>query len=182
MRVVKGVIHQPFEVKGNSIFYAFSYYYDRAVESGLIGMKCFHHLHHSDSFAGSEDFWRDFENSFSLLDGTRGGVVEVRDFKKRAKEGKTPDSGRFPLLISPCRSKSLPHTLYKHKLSVLICIWGSRQSHSLHKMTAPPPHKHTLFLSHTNTWLCVFYGLSISPACYLGTFWIWLSYAISEIT
>ncbi|XP_076834246.1 ectonucleoside triphosphate diphosphohydrolase 5 [Brachyhypopomus gauderio] len=55
MRVVKGIIHQPFEVKGNSIFYAFSYYYDRAVESGLI-------------------------------DGSRGGVVEVRDFKKRAKE------------------------------------------------------------------------------------------------
>uniref|UniRef100_A0A8C1DPN2 nucleoside diphosphate phosphatase n=1 Tax=Cyprinus carpio carpio TaxID=630221 RepID=A0A8C1DPN2_CYPCA len=37
------------------IFYAFSYYYDRAVESGLI-------------------------------DGSRGGTVEVRDFKKRAKE------------------------------------------------------------------------------------------------
>ncbi|XP_036448839.1 ectonucleoside triphosphate diphosphohydrolase 5 [Colossoma macropomum] len=55
MRVVKGIIHQPFEVKGNSVFYAFSYYYDRAVESGLI-------------------------------DGSRGGVVEVRDFKKRAKE------------------------------------------------------------------------------------------------
>uniref|UniRef100_A0AAY4B0P1 nucleoside diphosphate phosphatase n=1 Tax=Denticeps clupeoides TaxID=299321 RepID=A0AAY4B0P1_9TELE len=55
MRVVKGIIHQPFEVKGNSVFFAFSYYYDRAVESGLI-------------------------------DGTRGGVVEVRDFKKRAKE------------------------------------------------------------------------------------------------
>uniref|UniRef100_A0AAY4B1K6 nucleoside diphosphate phosphatase n=1 Tax=Denticeps clupeoides TaxID=299321 RepID=A0AAY4B1K6_9TELE len=58
MRVVKGIIHQPFEVKGNSVFFAFSYYYDRAVESGLI-------------------------------DGTRGGVVEVRDFKKRAKEGET---------------------------------------------------------------------------------------------
>ncbi|XP_035235145.1 ectonucleoside triphosphate diphosphohydrolase 5 isoform X1 [Anguilla anguilla] len=55
MRVVKGIVHQPFEVKGSSIFYAFSYYYDRAVESGLI-------------------------------DGNRGGVVEVRDFKKRAKE------------------------------------------------------------------------------------------------
>ncbi|XP_062863601.1 ectonucleoside triphosphate diphosphohydrolase 5 [Trichomycterus rosablanca] len=55
MRVMKGVIHQPYEVKGNSVFYAFSYYYDRAVESGLI-------------------------------DGTRGGVVEVRDFKKKAKE------------------------------------------------------------------------------------------------
>lgn len=37
MRVVKGIVHQPFEVKGSSIFFAFSYYYDRAVESGLIG-------------------------------------------------------------------------------------------------------------------------------------------------
>ncbi|XP_062393357.1 ectonucleoside triphosphate diphosphohydrolase 5-like [Sardina pilchardus] len=55
MRVVKGIVHQPYEVKGSSIFYAFSYYYDRAVESGLI-------------------------------DGSRGGVVEVRDFKKKAKE------------------------------------------------------------------------------------------------
>ncbi|KAF7704391.1 ectonucleoside triphosphate diphosphohydrolase 5 [Silurus meridionalis] len=55
LRVVKGIIHQPYEVKGNSVFYAFSYYYDRAVDSGLI-------------------------------DGSRGGVVEVRDFKKRAKE------------------------------------------------------------------------------------------------
>ncbi|CDQ68016.1 unnamed protein product [Oncorhynchus mykiss] len=54
MRVVKGIVHQPFEVKGSSIFYAFSYYFDRAVESGLIG--------------------------------DRGGMVEVRDFKKRAKE------------------------------------------------------------------------------------------------
>uniref|UniRef100_A0A673Z920 nucleoside diphosphate phosphatase n=1 Tax=Salmo trutta TaxID=8032 RepID=A0A673Z920_SALTR len=55
MRVVKGIVHQPFEIKGSSIFYAFSYYFDRAVESGLI-------------------------------DGSRGGMVEVRDFKKRAKE------------------------------------------------------------------------------------------------
>ncbi|KAM6961402.1 ectonucleoside triphosphate diphosphohydrolase 5 [Aplochiton taeniatus] len=55
MKVIKGVVHQPFEVKGSSIFYAFSYYYDRAVETGLI-------------------------------DGERGGMVEVRDFKKRAKE------------------------------------------------------------------------------------------------
>ncbi|XP_049596070.1 ectonucleoside triphosphate diphosphohydrolase 5 [Syngnathus scovelli] len=55
MRVIKGIVHQPYEVKGSSVFYAFSYYYDRAVESGLI-------------------------------DGSRGGAIEVRDFKKRAKE------------------------------------------------------------------------------------------------
>uniref|UniRef100_A0AAX7TY79 nucleoside diphosphate phosphatase n=1 Tax=Astatotilapia calliptera TaxID=8154 RepID=A0AAX7TY79_ASTCA len=55
MKVIKGIIHQPYEVRGSSIFYAFSYYFDRAVESGLI-------------------------------DGSRGGTVEVRDFKKRAKE------------------------------------------------------------------------------------------------
>ncbi|KAI3367756.1 hypothetical protein L3Q82_026594, partial [Scortum barcoo] len=55
MKVIKGIVHQPYEVKGSSVFYAFSYYYDRAVESGLI-------------------------------DGSRGGALEVRDFKKRAKE------------------------------------------------------------------------------------------------
>ncbi|KAF3844817.1 hypothetical protein F7725_007980 [Dissostichus mawsoni] len=55
MKVIKGIVHQPYEVKGSSVFYAFSYYFDRAVESGLI-------------------------------DGSRGGAVEVRDFKKRAKE------------------------------------------------------------------------------------------------
>uniref|UniRef100_A0A672FR52 nucleoside diphosphate phosphatase n=1 Tax=Salarias fasciatus TaxID=181472 RepID=A0A672FR52_SALFA len=55
MRVIKGIVHQPYEVKGSSVFYAFSYYFDRAVESGLI-------------------------------DGSRGGSIEVRDFKKRAKE------------------------------------------------------------------------------------------------
>ncbi|TWW72144.1 ectonucleoside triphosphate diphosphohydrolase 5 [Takifugu flavidus] len=54
MKVIKGIVHQPYEVKGNSIFYAFSYYFDRAVETGLID--------------------------------DRGGVLEVRDFKKRAKE------------------------------------------------------------------------------------------------
>ncbi|KAL6105705.1 entpd5 [Pungitius sinensis] len=55
MKVIKGIVHQPYEVKGSSVFYAFSYYFDRAVDSGLI-------------------------------DGSRGGSVEVRDFKKRAKE------------------------------------------------------------------------------------------------
>ncbi|XP_066551137.1 ectonucleoside triphosphate diphosphohydrolase 5 [Amia ocellicauda] len=55
VKVVKGIVHQPYEVKGSSTFYAFSYYFDRAVDSGLI-------------------------------DATRGGVVEVRDFKKKAKE------------------------------------------------------------------------------------------------
>lgn len=42
MRVIKGKVHQPYEVKGSSIFYAFSYYFDRAVESGLIGECCVH--------------------------------------------------------------------------------------------------------------------------------------------
>uniref|UniRef100_A0A6Q2XZ33 nucleoside diphosphate phosphatase n=1 Tax=Esox lucius TaxID=8010 RepID=A0A6Q2XZ33_ESOLU len=55
LKVVKGVIHQPYELKDTSIFYAFSYYYDRAVDAGLI-------------------------------DGTQGGTLEVRDFKKSAKE------------------------------------------------------------------------------------------------
>lgn len=37
MKVIKGIVLQPYEVKGSSVFYAFSYYFDRAVESGLIG-------------------------------------------------------------------------------------------------------------------------------------------------
>uniref|UniRef100_A0A3B4AC18 nucleoside diphosphate phosphatase n=1 Tax=Periophthalmus magnuspinnatus TaxID=409849 RepID=A0A3B4AC18_9GOBI len=53
MRVIKGIVHQPYELKGSSLFYAFSHYFDRANESGLI---------------------------------SRGGTVEVRDFKKKAKE------------------------------------------------------------------------------------------------
>ncbi|KAG5846958.1 hypothetical protein ANANG_G00120480 [Anguilla anguilla] len=55
LKVVKGIVHQPMELRGNSVFYAFSYYFDRAVDAGLI-------------------------------DGSQGGAVEVRDFKKRAKE------------------------------------------------------------------------------------------------
>ncbi|KAG9344814.1 hypothetical protein JZ751_010501 [Albula glossodonta] len=55
LKVVKGIVHQPLELKGGSIFYAFSYYFDRAVDAGLI-------------------------------DGSEGGAIEVRDFKKRAKE------------------------------------------------------------------------------------------------
>ncbi|KAJ0009045.1 hypothetical protein NQD34_016460 [Periophthalmus magnuspinnatus] len=54
MRVIKGIVHQPYELKGSSLFYAFSHYFDRANESGLID--------------------------------SRGGTVEVRDFKKKAKE------------------------------------------------------------------------------------------------
>uniref|UniRef100_A0A8C4GDK4 nucleoside diphosphate phosphatase n=1 Tax=Dicentrarchus labrax TaxID=13489 RepID=A0A8C4GDK4_DICLA len=55
LKVVKGIIHQPYELQDSSVFYAFSYYFDRAVDAGLI-------------------------------DGVQGGMLEVRDFKKRAKE------------------------------------------------------------------------------------------------
>lgn len=55
LKVVKGIIHQPYEHEDSNIFYAFSYYFDRAVDAGLI-------------------------------DGVQGGMLEVRDFKKRAKE------------------------------------------------------------------------------------------------
>ncbi|XP_068432645.1 ectonucleoside triphosphate diphosphohydrolase 5-like [Clinocottus analis] len=55
LKVVKGIIHQPYELEDSNVFYAFSYYFDRAVDAGLI-------------------------------DGVRGGALEVRDFKKRAKE------------------------------------------------------------------------------------------------
>uniref|UniRef100_A0A8C7QCD5 nucleoside diphosphate phosphatase n=1 Tax=Oncorhynchus mykiss TaxID=8022 RepID=A0A8C7QCD5_ONCMY len=55
LKVVKGIVHQPYELKDTSVFYAFSYYFDRAVDAGLI-------------------------------DRTQGGMLEVRDLKKRAKE------------------------------------------------------------------------------------------------
>ncbi|XP_062973929.1 nucleoside diphosphate phosphatase ENTPD5 isoform X2 [Elgaria multicarinata webbii] len=54
LKVVQGKLHQPDEIRRSS-FYAFSYYYDRAVETDLI----------------------DYE---------KGGVLEVRDFKRKAKE------------------------------------------------------------------------------------------------
>ncbi|KAK9531775.1 hypothetical protein VZT92_011181 [Zoarces viviparus] len=55
LTVVKGIIHQPYQLEDSNIFYAFSYYFDRAVDAGLI-------------------------------DGVQGGMLEVRDFKKSAKE------------------------------------------------------------------------------------------------
>ncbi|KAJ4928737.1 hypothetical protein JOQ06_004363 [Pogonophryne albipinna] len=55
LKAVKGIIHQPHELQDSNVFYAFSYYFDRAVDAGLI-------------------------------DGVHGGTLEVRDFKKRAKE------------------------------------------------------------------------------------------------
>ncbi|XP_069493750.1 nucleoside diphosphate phosphatase ENTPD5 isoform X2 [Ambystoma mexicanum] len=54
LKIVKGNLHQPNEIKGRT-FYAFSYYYDRAVDTNLI----------------------DYET---------GGVLEVKDFKRKAKE------------------------------------------------------------------------------------------------
>lgn len=36
LKVVKGIIKQPHELKDSSTFYAFSYYFDHAVEAGLI--------------------------------------------------------------------------------------------------------------------------------------------------
>ncbi|XP_066468139.1 nucleoside diphosphate phosphatase ENTPD5 isoform X2 [Tiliqua scincoides] len=54
LKVVQGKLHQPDEIQRSS-FYAFSYYYDRAVDTDLI----------------------DYE---------KGGVLEVRDFERKAKE------------------------------------------------------------------------------------------------
>uniref|UniRef100_A0A1A7XE12 nucleoside diphosphate phosphatase n=1 Tax=Iconisemion striatum TaxID=60296 RepID=A0A1A7XE12_9TELE len=55
LKVVKGIIHQPYKLEDSNVFFAFSYYFDRAVDVGLI-------------------------------DGAQGGMLQVRDFKKRAKE------------------------------------------------------------------------------------------------
>ncbi|KAM6914905.1 ectonucleoside triphosphate diphosphohydrolase 5 [Xenentodon cancila] len=54
LKVVKG-IHQPAELGNSHVFYAFSYFFDRAVDAGLI-------------------------------DGVHGGLLPVRDFKKKAKD------------------------------------------------------------------------------------------------
>lgn len=95
MQVVKGIVHQPFEVKGSSIFYAFSYYYDRAVDSGLIGKYVY--IRDKGQCYGISTNYSSLKVMLNKLyclnhlDGSRGGTVEVRDFKKRAKEGKTLD-------------------------------------------------------------------------------------------
>lgn len=39
LKVVKGIVHQPYELKNTSVLYAFSYYFDRAVDAGLIGER-----------------------------------------------------------------------------------------------------------------------------------------------
>ncbi|XP_053119998.1 nucleoside diphosphate phosphatase ENTPD5 isoform X2 [Hemicordylus capensis] len=54
LKVVRGKLHQPDEIQ-KSYFYAFSYYYDRAVDTNLI----------------------DYE---------KGGVLQVRDFERKARE------------------------------------------------------------------------------------------------
>ncbi|XP_015281842.1 PREDICTED: ectonucleoside triphosphate diphosphohydrolase 5 [Gekko japonicus] len=54
LKVVQGKLHQPDEIRRNS-FYAFSYFYDRAVDTDLI----------------------DYE---------KGGILEVQDFQRKAKE------------------------------------------------------------------------------------------------
>lgn len=36
LKAVKGIIHQPLELEDNTLFSAFSYYYDGAVDAGLI--------------------------------------------------------------------------------------------------------------------------------------------------
>ena len=40
LKVVQGVVHQPPELGDGTAFYAFSYYFDRAVDAGLIGEWC----------------------------------------------------------------------------------------------------------------------------------------------
>ena len=45
LKVVKGKLHQPDEIRGSS-FYAFSYYYDRAVDTNLIGKLVWDNLLH----------------------------------------------------------------------------------------------------------------------------------------
>lgn len=95
MKVIKGIVHQPYEVKGNSIFYAFSYYFDRAMETGLIG-EWAHAKSPSRTIISPDNYHLKHQAGiqitccfiFFCIDD-RGGVLEVRDFKKRAKEGRS---------------------------------------------------------------------------------------------
>lgn len=101
MKVIKGIVHQPYEVRGSSVFYAFSYYFDRAVEAGLIGAWAqaseppfISIIFHADYHVFAQSKYSDCIFVFFSADGSRGGMVEVRDFKKKAKEGTshTPSS------------------------------------------------------------------------------------------
>lgn len=157
MRVVKGIVHQPFEVKGSSIFYAFSYYFDRAVESGLIGewdyirdkSQCY-------GMSTNASFLKNYaEQTCIVLIFQMDLVVVLWKSGISKREPKKVRLWTFSQSPKNTWVKVLPHTLHKHKPLVLICIWGSRQSHWLHKMIALPPHKHRLRLSHTNTFACV---------------------------
>lgn len=47
LKVVKGIIHQPYELEDSNVFYAFSYYFDRAVDAGLIGEETHTRTHTS---------------------------------------------------------------------------------------------------------------------------------------
>uniref|UniRef100_A0A674NTW4 nucleoside diphosphate phosphatase n=1 Tax=Takifugu rubripes TaxID=31033 RepID=A0A674NTW4_TAKRU len=71
LKAVKGIIHQPFELEDNTVFYAFSYYYDVAVDAGLIG-------------------------------DVHGGRLQVRDFKKKAKEACSKTTKRPPAFPFLC--------------------------------------------------------------------------------
>ncbi|TNM95113.1 hypothetical protein fugu_017872 [Takifugu bimaculatus] len=71
LKAVKGIIHQPFELENNTVFYAFSYYYDVAVDAGLIG-------------------------------DVHGGRLQVRDFKKKAKEVCSKTTKRPPAFPFLC--------------------------------------------------------------------------------
>lgn len=89
MKVIKGIVHQPYEVKGNSIFYAFSYYFDRAVETGLIGESLSGTIISHDHYHLMHKVGIQITCCFFFRIDDRGGVLEVRDFKKRAKEGRS---------------------------------------------------------------------------------------------
>lgn len=39
LKVVKDIIQQPNELENSSVFYAFSYYFDHAVQAGLVGER-----------------------------------------------------------------------------------------------------------------------------------------------
>uniref|UniRef100_H3CZH6 nucleoside diphosphate phosphatase n=1 Tax=Tetraodon nigroviridis TaxID=99883 RepID=H3CZH6_TETNG len=82
LKAVKGIIHQPFELEDNTVFYAFSYYYDGAVDAGLIS-------------------------------GVHGGSLQVRDFKRKAKEVCSKTTKHPPVLPFLCMDMTYVTCLLK---------------------------------------------------------------------
>uniref|UniRef100_A0A8D0KM38 nucleoside diphosphate phosphatase n=1 Tax=Sus scrofa TaxID=9823 RepID=A0A8D0KM38_PIG len=146
LRVVQGKLHQPDEVQRSS-FYAFSYYYDRAVDTDMIGNSVLHSLSppvcdNLENFtSGSPFLCMDLSYITALLKdgfGFAGSTilqVQCPRFKGAAGWLVLSSYSKPPFCIYPCNTPSAGDT---HKGRV----------NGIHK----------LFLIHTDQLCCVFMG------------------------